>query len=107
MRRRWGCAARKQAAALDHIEARGGRLHQTLESIGRDIGFGKGSISLALQRLRGRHLVWIDGFNQIGDMGRAVAMYRLNEPVIEVLLDKETGTLGRELAEAYADEARA
>jgi len=95
-----------QAAVLDHIEARGGRLHQTLEGIERDIGFSKGSISQALQRLRGQRLVWIEGFRQIRGMGRAVAVYRLNVPVIEVLLDKETGRLGRDLAEAYADEGR-
>ena len=31
-----------------------------------------------------------------------VSIYVLNAPIIECLLDKTTGTLGRELAEAYA-----
>ena len=67
-----------QAAVLEHIEARGGRLHQTLEDMERDIGFSKGAISQALHRLRGRHLVWIEAFGQIRGFGRAVAVYRLN-----------------------------
>ena len=93
------------AAVLDHIEAQGGRLHQAADDIGKAVGFSMTAASQALHRLRGQRLIWIDGYRQTRGLGQPVPVYRLNAPVIAVLLSEETGALGQELAEAYAEES--
>lgn len=96
-----------QAAVLDHIEARGGMSHQTAADIGKAIGFSMAAANQALHRLRGLRLIWVDGYKQKNGIGKPIPVYRLNEPVIRVLLNEQSGMLGQELAEAYADEGRA
>ena len=95
-----------QAALLDHIEGQGGMIHQSADEIGKAIGYSIAAASQALHRLRGQRLIWIDGYRQVRSPGRPVAVYRLNAPVIAVLLGDETGTLGHELAEALAEESQ-
>lgn len=95
-----------QAALLDHFEAQGGLLHKGIGDIGKATGFSVSAVSQALQRLRGKRLIWIDGYQQIGGRGKPIPVYRLNDTVIAVLLSDETGALGQELAEAYAEEGR-
>ena len=93
-----------QAAVLDHIEAQGGRLHQTAGDIGKAIGFSMASANQALHRLRGQHLIRIDGYRQVRSPGKPVAVYRLNAPVIAALLGEETGAPGHDPTEAHGQD---
>ena len=94
-----------QAAVLDHIEGQGGTVHQSAHNIGKAIGYSMASANQALHRLRGQRLIWIDGYKRLSRLGQPVPVYRLNEPVITVLLNEQSGALGWKLAQAYAEES--
>ena len=81
------------------------RLRPAKRRLGIDHPFGLASANQALHRLRGQRLIWIDGYKQLSGLGQPVPAYRLNEPVITVLLNEQSGALGWELAQAYAEES--